>query len=451
MGVKMRSLGLICAVGATIAGCSSGPTPLPADDDPTTGDGTAPTAYDLLMQDILINADYWEMEPRIMGAGLGFTGINGIPGLTVDDLELTKNLAQLAGASWSTPKCGADEVPTLANYTSAATPENIQTGFGALTYYADGYPMEFSWPVLPATVDPTDFELTLNTGAKVMPLVASIIPNSEYNERTTVVIFGYFGNRMAPESDGLVWPVSIEIVEDDTPLTLVGPGGRMVVAVGMTKDSPPPSSYTDPDAAPEDRGGPTLLAGKLSRMSDVGDNAPVFLRGNLPNHGIALYGDDAQYRVRVVTSGGMTPDSVTGLKPTDFEKYFRLRAENDAGDDVILTETDVDYMIDGYRVRILGLADIGKKQDEYTDCYADDKDNYIDVILNGDEEAMRRITHLEIPSTGDYGWLVNPGGPGNDPFPDVLYTAGTPPISQELTIAIDNPMTVTYIAPGATQ
>ncbi len=40
----------------------------------------------------------------------------------------------------------------------------------------------------------------LNTGQVVTPLVASITPNFEYNERSTVVILGYFGNRIALDS-----------------------------------------------------------------------------------------------------------------------------------------------------------------------------------------------------------------------------------------------------------
>ena len=29
--------------------------------------------YDILMQDVLINADYWTTKPQILGASLGFT------------------------------------------------------------------------------------------------------------------------------------------------------------------------------------------------------------------------------------------------------------------------------------------------------------------------------------------------------------------------------------------
>ncbi len=410
-----------------------------------SGDAAQNVVQKKLHDDAIVNADLWSDRPEILGAGLGFTGINGVPGLTLDDLETSQRLARLAGGAWNTVECAAGEEPTLGNYTATVTPDAVASIWGTPTYYADGYPIEFSWPVLPSTVDPTDFELTLNTGEKVMPEVASIYPNWELNERSTVVIFGHFGNRLPPDSPGLIWPVSIEVVEDDTPLQLLGSDGP-VSAVGLTKQSPPPSSYTDPEIAPENRGGPTLVAAKLSRMSTEGEgwpDGPKPLTGTSPNDGVALYGDDAQYRLRVFTSGGMTPDGVRGLFPTDYENYFRVRAVDKAGNEVVLTEVGTEYEVDGGTARVVGLADLGLKADQYTDCYIDDRDNYIDIVLAGDESAMRAITQVEIPSTDGYLPLYNPGGPGNDPTPGVRYAAGSPPITQDVLMALDDPMTVT--------
>ena len=45
------------------------------------------------------------------------------------------------------------------------------------------------------------------------------------------------------------------------------------------------------------------------------------------------------------------------------------------------------------------------------DCYTSDNVNYIDIILDGSRAAARRITTVEIPSTGRYAPLYNPGGP----------------------------------------
>jgi len=102
-----------------------------------------------------------------------------------------------------------------------------------------------------------------------------------------------------------------------------------------------------------------------------------------------------------------------------------------------------EYEVDGGTARVVGLADLGLKADQYTDCYIDDRDNYIDIVLAGDESAMRAITQVEIPSTDGYLPLYNPGGPGNDPTPGVRYAAGSPPITQNVLMALDDPMTVT--------
>lgn len=303
-------------------------------------------------------------------------------------------------------------------------------------------PIEFSWPLLPSTLDATDFTVELNDGSRVTPQVASIWPNFEYNERSVAVIFGHFGNRVSPQQPGAIYPTSVEVVADATPLQIIGPDAQKVSAVGLravTRGSP----YTDADAAPGDRGGPRLVGAKLSRMSDVGDTGPRVLRQNLPNDGTTLYGDQAKYRLRVYTSGGMSP-GVRAMFPTDYERFFRIDARSSGGTRLQLTKAGTDYLVDGARVRVVGLADLGRPQDSYGDCYTEDKDNYIDIILDGDDAAVRKITTVEIPSTGAYSPLYNPGGPGNDPAPGVRYSAPSPPISQAVTIALDDPMTVTY-------
>ena len=95
----------------------------------------------------------------------------------------------------------------------------------------------------------------------------------------------------------------------------------------------------------------------------------------------------------------------------------------------------------------MGLAELGAPEGEtvvYDDCYGEDKDNYIDIILAGDEAAARNITHLEIPSLeGGYGAFYNPGGPGSTPFDGVTYTSPGPRDMEPVIIALDDPMRVT--------
>ena len=97
---------------------------------------------------------------------------------------------------------------------------------------------------------------------------------------------------------------------------------------------------------------------------------------------------------------------------------------------------------------MVGLADLGQPEDAgaqvfYDDCYAEDRDNYIDVMIAGDEAAARNITFLEIPAAeGGNASLYNPGGPGRTPFPEWRYTAPGPPTMTPVVIALDDPMRV---------
>lgn len=69
--------------------------------------------------------------------------------------------------------------------------------------------------------------------------------------------------------------------------------------------------------------------------------APAAFSSALPNDGVALYGSAAAYRLRVLTTGGFSPDGVRSVYPTEFARYFR-----------VLT-------IDGGTLSVLGLADLG--------------------------------------------------------------------------------------------
>ena len=89
---------------------------------------------------------------------------------------------------------------------------------------------------------------------------------------------------------------------------------------------------------------------------------------------------------------------------------------------MLLESTDQDYAVDGGTLRVLFLPDLGQLVDEengivYDDCYSEDRDNYIDIILSGDLEAARSVTHVEIPSLpSGYRAFYNPGGPEPEPF-----------------------------------
>jgi hypothetical protein len=78
-----------------------------------------------LQRDILINADIWDAQPKILGAGLGFTKILGIPWL---NSPYGQFICRLFGGTWNTVE--GDDLP-LRSLTSAATIAGVQIGYGS--------------------------------------------------------------------------------------------------------------------------------------------------------------------------------------------------------------------------------------------------------------------------------------------------------------------------------
>ena len=91
---------------------------------------------------------------------------------------------------------------------------------------------------------------------------------------------------------------------------------------------------------------------------------------------------------------------------------------------------------------MLGLSDLGRKAPVYDACYVEDRDNYIDIILEGDVAAARSIVYVEIPTAKPYGPFFNPGGPGATPTDGVRYTSAGPHDLEPVIDALDDPMRV---------
>lgn len=370
--------------------------------------------------DKLVAADLFSPRPEIMSAGYGFEGIIGVDGGEPE--------VRAAGGAWNRVTCTNGKAPERRVLTSS-----VETNRMLTLERADAMPIVFSWPFLPSTLAPSDFAVHLNDGSTVTPGFVTIQPNYEYNERQVAVLFGEFGNRLRPDEQGAIYPVRVEVVADDNPLMLVG---GPVSAVGLAKES------SNPYVA-----GPSLVAAKLTRFSAEGEGGPRVLGGPFPNDGRALYGDKAKYRVRTYTTGGFSPDGVRGVRPDEYDHLFRLHGKSKDGTTVLIERANVDYELGGGTVRVVGLADLGlAASDEviYDDCYMEDWDNYIDIILDGDEAAVRAITAVEIPAKPPYLAFFNPGGPGNDPTEGVRYTAPGPAQVQPVTIALDDAMVVSY-------
>ena len=390
---------------------------------------------DQLFDGALKEADYWSDEPVILSAGMGFEGIIGWP-------QVNQETVREAEGSWyGSVMCTNGEDPPAGAYTSTVSTAGIELFYKGTAEDDDGLPIVFSWPVATETVDQTDFQFTLNTGEIVFPNSAGMLPNWELNERNTVVVFGDFGNRGLSSEEGAIFPVRLDIVEDETPLLLIGPNGQEFNAVGLSWET---------DTSPYDSG-PKLVGAKINHVGNdvLGEGGLGFgtRSGVLPNDELSLY-DEGDFRIRVLTTGGFSPDGITGLTPTMFEDFFRIHANGSNGEVVLLEKVGQEYLVAGGTLRIVGLSDLGQKEnpDEgifYDDCYAEDRDNYIDIILVGDETAARNITHVEIPSLeGGYNAFYNPGGPGPEPFEGVRYTAPGPADLEPVINALDNPMRV---------
>jgi hypothetical protein len=388
----------------------------------------------------LVAADYWSDEPQILSSGFGF---DGIIGSTADDEQTTID----AGGAWDSGlQCEKDGGATDADRSSlvpaSSLPMIALIEEGKDPQYVDGTPVVFSWPVRTDTLRPSQFRWTLNTGEVVGTDSITMTPNFEYNERNTVVMFTDLGNRGLPGEPDARYPVRLDIVaaSDGTELMLAGPDGD-VSATGLFKET---------DNTPY-ASGPTLVGAKLNRIDSTPQGeGPVDQNGanSMPNDERTLFGDAGDFRLRMLTTGGFSPDGVRGVLPTDFETFFRIHATGPDGSDVIIDKIGVPYEVAGGTLTVVGISDLGKPASSddqvfYDGCYADDRDNYLDVIISGGDAAARSITELEIPALdGGYSAFYNPGGPGQTPTPGVRYTAPGPTTLQPVIIALDDPMRV---------
>jgi len=138
---------------------------------------TVNSSTDALYDGRLVDADYWDAEPKILSAGFGFDGIIGAPD---DDEQTTID----AGGAWdSTLECAKSGGPTSADRSSLALASSIKISAlaesGAATEYVDGLPVVFSWPIRTNTIRPSQFQFTLNTGEIASVQIVTMTPNFE--------------------------------------------------------------------------------------------------------------------------------------------------------------------------------------------------------------------------------------------------------------------------------
>lgn len=107
----------------------------------------------------------------------------------------------------------------------------------------------------------------------------------------------------------------------------------------------------------------------------------------------------------------------------------------------------VDYHVPGGVVRILGLADLGRRQSAYDDCYVEGKDNQIDIVLAGDERAVRRITDGGDPRRRALRPVLQPRRAGHRSYAQRALHGTRPHQAQPVRDALRDPRNFTYVRP----
>ena len=169
-----------------------------------------------------------------------------------------------------------------------------------------------------------------------------IIPTFNEKENIEKIIRAVFSLEM---------PFDVLIVDDGSPIMLIGPNQEIFNAVGL--------SWETTTSPYDENQGPRLVGAKLNycgEMSKGEGMAGGFLeQGNHPNDEFALYGG-GDFRLRILTTGGFSPDGVRGVKPTDFEEHFRIHAIGQNGDTVLIDKVNQDFDVLGGKLKVIGLS-----------------------------------------------------------------------------------------------
>ena len=130
-----------------------------------------------MMDDAVINGDLFEDNDGnypvldIMTASLGFEGINGIP-----VSEVTYDVAMSVGGVHQTFACGDSIITPL-------TTSQVFNSGGFPVYYGDGFPIQFTYPVLVSDMRRDWIQVKLNNGTTFTPAVATVTPGKIFISR----------------------------------------------------------------------------------------------------------------------------------------------------------------------------------------------------------------------------------------------------------------------------
>ena len=184
--------------------------------------------------DIILGSNLFTEQLEILSASVGFDGTVGVGQTEQDakDLGLASNydVANLT----TCPVMGGDPsgVP-LASGISEGTVlvydcQGVPNGW-------DGYPICFSWPILPCSIKHEHIQYTRSDGEVFSPRCISPAPNEKFNDRHCLVMFDDFFNKQLPGESGRLAMDRIDIVGD---LLFIGPQGRIYSGKGLSRIAP---------------------------------------------------------------------------------------------------------------------------------------------------------------------------------------------------------------------
>ena len=111
--------------------------------------------YNLSNSDIIVNSDLYSNEPKIISAG-GFSFLQS--GLILNK----ENVKQIEG-NWD-DRYDQNDISIKAITSSGDPRAYYSTFFPTLAYKFDNIPVCFSFPILPSSVDISQFYITLSNG-----------------------------------------------------------------------------------------------------------------------------------------------------------------------------------------------------------------------------------------------------------------------------------------------
>lgn len=393
-----------------------------------------------LLDDAIINGDaYLDSNGGFtldwLPFGVGFEGINGIPGVDT----ITKEVADAYGGAYIDLPCGGVIAAPL-------TVSSVVNSAGFVVVEGDGFPLQFSWPVITSTIIKDWITVHMSDGSSFIPTAVTVTPAADYNEKNNIVIFdSRLLDRSRPTRDeinaGTGVGAYVDHVEITGPIMFAGPNGQVESAEGMV-GYPTYDPYNEND-------GNRVVRAKMTVCDKNGDEGNWLWGASAPPNSCSdVYGvQDDMYRLRLFTQWGAFNPGRMPILPTDFETLFFLEATLADGSTMSLTETNVAYDLGVGVVTILGLAETGGNADydPYDDCYYDDRDNIIDVVLVGDKAAVQLITKVKHdPTIEGYTPFFNPGAVGRDGGGSLRYTTGSVAHECEVSQNIDDPQQVNY-------